>query len=199
MACKFKFCFLLLFLFSACPTKETWQDQLLPRVKILVLGESTLAWHFLIVDNDLHPDLGLFIFDVVSDIVNGVNFINDGNPGWGIVIISATFLPVTFFLAQLASTWFFIKASWRQRVLMVLMLPMISPIAIALATPAYILYVVFVFAMRVKEPSYVSNHLDTLIESLDTWKGKSRFAQTADLLKMNEAITEANIQAIISM
>ena len=136
MACKFKFCFLLFFLLSACPTSETWQDQLLPRVKILVLGESTLVWHFLVVDNDLYPDLGLFVFDVVSDLVNGVNFINDGNPGWGIVIISATFLPATFFLALFASTWFFIKASWCQRVLMILLLPMLAPVTIALATPA---------------------------------------------------------------
>ena len=164
-----------------------------------MLGESTLVWHFLVVDNDLYPDLGLFVFDVVSDLVNGVNFINDGNPGWGIVIISTIFLPVTFVLGQLASTWFFIKASWRQRVLMILMLPILAPVTIAISTPAYILYVVFVFAMRVKEPSYVSNHLDTLIEPVDLWKGKSQFAQTADILKLFEATAEANNQAIISM
>ena len=164
-----------------------------------MLGESTLVWHFLVVDNDLYPDLGLFVFDVVSDLVNGVNFINDGNPGWGIVIISTIFLPVTFVLGQLASTWFFIKASWRQRVLMILMLPILAPVTIAISTPAYILYVVFVFAMRVKEPSYVSKHLDTHIESVDMWKGKSQFAQTADILKLFEAHMEANNQAIISM
>ena len=47
MACKFKPCLILLFLLvvavSASPTSETWQDQILPRVKILVLGKSTLA------------------------------------------------------------------------------------------------------------------------------------------------------------
>ena len=80
---------------------------------------------------------------------------------------------------------------------MILLLPLLAPVAIALATPAYILYVVFVFAMRVKEPSYVSNHLDQLFGYLELWEGKSRFAQPADLLKVFEAVLEANIQAII--
>ena len=33
------------------------------------------------------PDFGLFLFDVVSDILNGVNFIKEGNPiwGWGVI------------------------------------------------------------------------------------------------------------------
>ena len=82
---------------------------------------------------------------------------------------------------------------------MILLLPLLGPVAIALATPAYILYVVFVFAKRVKEPSYVSNHLDRLSVFKDVWSGKSRFAQPADLLKMFEAVLEANIQAIIGI
>ena len=151
----------------------------------------------LVVDDVFYPDLGLFIFDVVSDLINGVNFINDGNPVWGGVIISATFLPATFLLAMYAFVWFFFEANWCKRVLMILLLPLLGPVAIALATPAYILYVVFVFAKRVKEPSYVSNHLDRLSVFKDVWSGKSRFAQPADLLKMFEAVLEANIQAII--
>ena len=89
------------------------------------------------------------------------------------------------------------KANCRQCVLMILLLPLLGPVAIALATPAYILYVVFVFAKRVKEPSYVSNHLDKLLDAAEDWSGKSRFAQPADLLKVFEAVLEANIQAII--
>ena len=80
---------------------------------------------------------------------------------------------------------------------MILLLPLLAPLGFALATPAYILYVVFVFANRVKEPSYVSNHLDKLVEPSLVWKGKSQFAQPADLLKVFEALLEANIQAII--
>ena len=81
----------------------------------------------------------------------------------------------------------------------ILMLPLLAPVAIPLATPAYILYVVFVFAKRVKEPSYVSKHFDKLFKLPYGWKGKSRFAQHADLLKAFEAFLEANIQAIIGI
>ena len=81
----------------------------------------------------------------------------------------------------------------------ILMLLLLAPVAIPLATPAYILYVVFVFAKRVKEPSYVSKHLDKLFKLPNKWKGKSRFAQHADLLKAFEAFLEANIQAIIGI
>ena len=159
----------------------------------------------LVVDNEFHPDLGLFTFDVVSDLVNGVNFINDGNPIWGGVIISATFLPTTFLLAWLAYLWVnpirtpFMKTDgWKQVcVLKILLLLLLAPVAIPLATPAYVLYVVFVFGKRVKEPSYVSKHLDKLFKLPSGWKGKSRFAQPADLLKAFEAVLEANIQAII--
>ena len=80
----------------------------------------------------------------------------------------------------------------------------LSPVAIAVTTPAYISYVVFVFAMKVKDPFYVSNHLDRLIKALSLSSlpllcetGKSRFAQPADLLKLLEALLEANIQAMI--
>ena len=153
--------------------------------------------HLSVVDNNFDPDLGLFIFDVVSDLVNGVNFINNGNPVWGGVIISATFLPATFLLTIFAFLWFMDEANCCQRVLMIMLLPLLAPLAIVLATSAYILYVVFVFAKRVKEPSYVSNHFDKLFMGLGAWKGKSRFAQPADLLKVFEAVLEANIQAII--
>ena len=126
-----------------------------------------------------------------------MNFIDDGNPVWGIVIIVATFLPVTFLLALFGVSWFLDGASDYQQVLTFLLLPLLAPVAIALATPAYILYVVFVFVKRVKEPSYVSNHLDKLFGFLKIWSGKSRFAQPADLLKAFEAVLEANIQAMI--
>ena len=88
---------------------------------------------------------------------------------------------------------------WKQVcALKILLLLLLAPVAIPLATPAYVLYVVFVFSKRVKEPSYVSKHLDKLLTKLPSgWTGKSRFAQPADLLKAFEAVLEANIQAIV--
>ena len=99
-------CLLLLFLLvmstSGCPTSVTWEDehQLVARAKILLLGELDLVLSS--VDCVSLPDLGLFVFDVGSDLINGVNFVNDGDPVWGSVIIGTTFLPATFLLAMIA-------------------------------------------------------------------------------------------------
>ena len=93
-----------------------------------------------------------------------------------------------------AFVWFVGKADGRQRALF---LRVLGPVAIAVATPVYIFYVVFVLIRKLKDPSYVSNHMDSLISGVDAWNGKSRFAQPADLLKVFEAVLEANIQGII--
>ena len=83
--------------------------------------------------------------------------------------------------------------------LRLLLLPLLGPIAIAIATPIYIFYVVFVLIRKLKDTSYVSNHMDSLISisKIPWWRGKSRLAQPADLLKVFEAVLEANIQGII--
>ena len=69
---------------------------------------------------------------------------------------------------------------------MILLLPLYGPLAIALATPAYIIYVAYVLARRVVQPSYVEPTIDN----------GNKYAQGADFLKLFEAILEANLQAI---
>ena len=73
---------------------------------------------------------------------------------------------------------------------------MYGPVSIGLATPAYIVYVAYVFARRVVQPSYVSRHLENWRFIYIFGSGSSRYAQTADFLKLLEAIFEANLQAI---
>ena len=144
----------------------------------------------LIVDCVSLPDLGLFVFDVVSDLINGVNFVKDGDPIWGSVIIGATFLPATFLLAIIAVRWLIDdNTGCCQRVLFLLLLPLLGPVAIAVATPVYIFYVVFVFLRKLRDPSYVSNHMDWISDYI-IWDGYSRLAQPADLLKVFEAVTQ---------
>ena len=181
---------------SGCPTSVTWEDehQLVARAKILILGELDLVLSS--VDCVSHSDLGLFVFDVVSDLINGVNFVNDGDPIWGSVIIGAIFLPATCLLALGAFVWFVEQDDGCERILFALLLPLIGPVAIAVATPAYIVYVVFVFLRKLRDPSYVSNHMDW-ISNYIFWDDYSRIAQPADLLKVFEAVLEANIQGII--
>ena len=88
------------------------------------------------------------------------------------------------------------RVSCYQRVIFFILLPLLGPFATAFATPAYIFYVVFVFVRKLKDPSYVSNHADFFFR-MNAYRGKSRFAQPADLLKVVEALSEADIQAII--
>jgi len=134
-------------------------------------------------------------FDVVSDLINGVNFVNDGDPIWGGVIIGAIFLPATFLLALGALLWFVNEADGcRQLELFLLLLPFLGPVAIAVATPAYIIYAVFVLLRKLRDPSYVSNHMDWISNYIFS-NGYSRLAQPADLLKVFQAV--ANIQGII--
>ena len=104
------------------------------------------------------------------------------------------FLPITVFFGILGpvefgrDTW---GNSWPKKVLMILLLPLYGPLAIALATPAYIIYVAYVLARRVVQPSYVDHTFDMTFES-----NGNRYAQAADFLKLFEAILEANLQAI---
>ena len=149
-----------------------------------------VLYNRLLVDDNILPDFGLFVFDVVSDVVNGVNFIEDCNPIWGSVIIGIMFLPITVFLAIFFAAKFR-DGSCQKKVLMILLLPLYGPLAIALATPAYIIYVAYVLARRVVQPSYVDHTFDMTFES-----NGNRYAQAADFLKLFEAILEANLQAI---
>ena len=176
---------------SACPTSVTWEDehQLVARAKILVLGELDLVLSSS-VDCVSLPVLGLFVFDVGSDLINGVNFVKDGDPIWGSVIIGATFLPATFLLAFAAFVWFVGKADGRQRALF---LRVLGPVAIAVATPVYIFYVVFVLIRKLKDPSYVSNHMDPLISDVFWWSGKSRLAQPLPATRVSNRYAEVQV------
>ena len=84
------------------------------------------------------PDFGLFVFDVVSDILNGVNFINDGDPVYGGVIIGIIFLPCSCLAGYHAIELIFDgeKSCW-MRLFYLLLLPLLFPIFVALATPAH--------------------------------------------------------------
>ena len=133
-------------------------------------------------------DFGLFVFDVVSDVLNGVNFIKDGDIIWGKVIISTIFLPMTVFLSYGASDIVFDKRiSFSKRMFFLLLIPFLLPPAVALGTPAYIIYVAYVFGRRVIQPGYVSK----------LWSDTGgQYGQWADYMKLLETVLEANLQAI---
>merc|ERR1712107_25833 len=99
-------------------------------------------------------DLGLFLFDVVSDIYNGVNFMDGGNPIWGWTVIGLIFLPMTVFYAWLTFEKLLKSSSWWQRLLILVLAPLLAPIAIPLLTVFYIVYVAFNNARKVVQPGH---------------------------------------------
>ena len=130
------------------------------------------------------PDLGLFLFDVGSDIYNGITFIDEGNKIWGIVILGVIFIPMTVFYVGFAIQEYREKESSRcQKLLILLFAPILAPLAIPIGTVAYIVYVAYVFARRCIQPDFEDK--DENNESFARW------------FKLVEAVCEANLQAVL--
>ena len=125
------------------------------------------------------PDLGLFLFDVGSDIINGLNFIDEGNPIWGWTVIGLIFLPMTVVYAYLTFEKLRESSSWRKRLLILMLAPLLTPIAIPLMTVGYIVWVAYGNARKVVQPGF--------------------FDETVGAFKMVEGILEANFQAILGL
>ena len=54
------------------------------RIRTLIFGSFLLVSLILAIDS---PDLGLFLFDLASDVFNGIIFIKDYNLTWGWSVI----------------------------------------------------------------------------------------------------------------
>ena len=153
-------------------------------MKILVFGEFSLLNHISSSFTFNQPDLGLFLFDVGSDIYNGVNFIDDGNPIWGAVILGVIFIPMTVLYVGIA-----IKvetSSPCEKLLILLLAPILAVPAIPIMTVGYIVYVAYVFARKCVQPGF---H-DKDEEHKYSWAG---------MFKLLEAVAEANLQAVLGL
>ena len=129
------------------------------------------------------PDLGLFLFDVGSDIYNGITFIDDGNKIWGIVILGVIFIPMTVFCVYGAISEYRDKDTSRcKKLLILLFAPILAPFAIPIMTVAYIVYVAYVFARRCIQPGFKD-----IIDNVSF----------AGYFKLVEAVYEANLQAVL--
>ena len=131
----------------------------------------------------MKSDLGLFLFDVGSDIYNGITFIDEGNKIWGIVILGVIFIPMTVLYVGLAMSEYREKASSRCKKLKILLFaPILAALLIPIATVFYIGYVAYVFARRCIQPGFD--------------KDENNFS-VAGKLKLVEAVGEANLQAVL--
>ena len=148
------------------------------RIRTLVFGEFNRVLLSLILVL-FCPDLGLFLFDVGSDIYNGLNFMDEGNPIWGWTVIGLIFLPMTVFYAFLTFKFLRDSSSWRKRLLVLVLALLLAPIVIPLMTVGYIVFVAYGNARKVVQPGYY-----------DVWVGN---------FKNFEGLLEANFQAILGL
>ena len=138
-------------------------------------------------------DFGLFLFDVISDIVNGVYTIEEGHPIWGGVIIGLVFVPMAVLVAFIGFWNCYVAKTHVKRISLIIILPIIAPVIVVVATPVYVLYVAYVSARRVLQPNYFSRTLPKLLGAV---REGGCHGQFADVLRMLEAVLEANMQAI---
>ena len=175
---KPKLSLILLVMLVTMPTTISAFSDPFTRIRTLVFGEFNRVLLSLILAL-FCPDLGLFLFDVGSDIYNGVNFMDEGNPIWGLTVIGLIFLPMTVFYAVLTIMYLRESSSWCKRLLILVLAPLLAPIAIPLATVYYIVVVVLCSARKVVQPGYYND-------------GVGKF-------KLCEGILEANFQAILGL
>ena len=126
----------------------------------------------------------MFLFDVGSDIYNGITFIDEGNKIWGIIILGVIFIPMTvFYVGEALGKYRDKDSSQRKKLLILLFAPILAPLAIPMLTVAYIGYVAYVFARRCIQPDFDDKNEDNV--------------SFAGELKLFEAVCEANLQAVL--
>ena len=175
---KSKLSLILLVMLVTMPTTISAISDPFTRIRTLIFGEFNCVPLFLILV-PFCPDLGLFLFDVGSDIYNGLNFMDEGNPIWGWTVIGLIFLPMT--VMYVFATFKFLResSSWRKRLLLLVVAPLLAPIVIPLATVYYIVVVAYGNARKVVQPGYYNGYVGSL--------------------KLVEGILEANFQAILGL
>ena len=118
---KPKLSLILLVMLVTMPTTISAFSDPFTRIRTLVFGEFNRVLLSLIFV-PFCPDLGLLLGDVGSDIYNGVNFIDEGNPIWGGTVIGLIFLPMTVVCALLTIQFLRESSSWRKRLLILVLL-----------------------------------------------------------------------------
>ena len=133
-------------------------------------------------------DIGLFGADVFTDYWNGGNLIASGDVIWGGIIVSLTFLPMTIILLFVAFTALADKENRWKGVLLLLLLPL----AVALATPAYWIFIIVVGFVKLYKP--VIEDEDKL---LGGWLSGEIVNTGAPLFRMLELVGESYPQALL--
>ena len=134
------------------------------------------------------PDIGLFGTDVITDYWNGGNLIASGDVIWGGIIVSLTFLPMTILLLYGAFSELAVKENRWKGVLLLLLLPL----AVALATPAYWIFIIVAGFAKLYKP--VIKNEDKL---LGGWLSGNLVNIVAPWFRMLELVGESYPQALL--
>ena len=129
--------------------------------------------------------MGLFLFDVASDIFNGIIFVKDYNLISGWVVIGMIFLPMGVLYALAALFLLFKSSPWWKKLFILLLAPILTPVALPTMTVAYIAFVAYVYAEKCLHPAYTPD---------DNNNGHS-----AGFLKLLQAIFGASFQAVLGL
>ena len=133
-------------------------------------------------------DIGLFGTDVFTDNWNGGNLITSGDVIWGGLMISLTFLPMTIGLLYAAFIDLAVKENRLKGVLLLLLLPL----ATALATPTYMIFIIVAGFAKLYKP--VIKNEDKL---LGGWLSGEIVNIFAPIFRMLELVGESYPQALL--
>ena len=152
------------------------------RIRTLIFGGYLLVSLILAIDC---PDLGFFLFDVASDVFNGMIFINDYKLAWGWTVVGIIFLPMSLVYALSALFLLFDSPSYCKTLLILILAPVLAPVAIPTMTVAYIIFVAYVFARKCVQPGYTPDDFNN--------------GHSAGFFKLLEALLEASFQAVLGL
>ena len=130
-------------------------------------------------------DLGLFLFNVASDIFNGIILIKEYDLAWGWAVLGIIFLPMSLVYALSALFLLLQSSSWCRTLLLLLIAPILAPIAVPIMTVAYIAFVAYVFARKCFQPGYIPDDYNN--------------GHSAGFFQLLEALLGASFQAVLGL
>ena len=109
-------------------------------------------------------------------------FIKDYDLAWGWAVLGIIFLPMSLVYALSALFLLLQSSSWCRTLLLLLLAPILAPIAVPTMTVAYIAFVAYVFARKCFQPGYIPDDYNN--------------GHSVGFFKLLEALSGASFQAV---
>ena len=112
-------------------------------------------------------------------------FIKDYDLAWGWAVLGIIFLPMSLVYALSALFLLLQSSSWCRTLLLLLLAPILAPIAVPTMTVAYIAFVAYVFARKCFQPGYIPDDYNN--------------GHSAGFFQLLEALSGASFQAVLGL